>query len=222
MLDRRVSDCAQWLRGTGECIHLGVENADGRLHDRDRLVEGRDGEESLLGVLEHGHELQTQVLRVHLGGEGVRDGLLLAAGNGQAVALAGQVAQDAGVGARVLEQGAADERHGDGGGLLVLEGEAGLGGMAVDQLDAEDLRLGPAGRDGDLDVGRLRVFADLFDALDLGVVARQTRVDVMARQNSELTSISAATLRACSASSNRLDSFQATMMDACRGSTGGG
>jgi hypothetical protein len=37
--------------------------------------------------------------------------------------------------------------------------------MAIDQLDAEVLGLGEAGRDGDLDVGRLRLLERLFDDL---------------------------------------------------------
>jgi len=70
----------------------------------------------------------------------------------------------------VLEQRTADDGDGDALGLLVVDGKAGFGSMAVDQLDAEDLRLWEAGRDGDLEVRRLGLLVDnLFDIFDLRV-----------------------------------------------------
>jgi hypothetical protein len=163
----RGENCApkRW----GGRLHLRVEDAGRRLHNGDGLVVDGDGVEGALLVLEHGYKLQADVLGVHLGREAVRQRLLLAAGDRQSVALAGEVAQDLRLVASILDQRAADEVDGDGLGLLVGDGQTSLGRMAVDQLDAEDLRLREAGRDGHLQIGRLGlVVDDSVDIFDLG------------------------------------------------------
>lgn len=104
---------------------------------------------------------------MHLGAEAVRDRLLLSSGDLEGVLLAGQVAQDAGLSASIIEEGSADNGDADGRGLLVLDGEAGLGRVAVDELDAEDLGLREAGGDGYLEVGGDGVLFNLFNAFDL-------------------------------------------------------
>ena len=165
--------------GGDSSIHLWVKDAGGGLDDGDGLVVGGNGEEVVLLVLDHGDELQTEVLGVHLGGEAIGQRLLLAGGDLQAIALAGEVAQDLSLVALVLDQRAADNGDGDGLGLLVVDGQAGLGRVAVDQLDAEDLRLREAGGNGDLEIGRLGLAAlnSLFDLVGLG--QRTSAVDVM-------------------------------------------
>ena len=157
-------------KGGISCIHLRVEDAGRGLDDGDGLVVGGESEEVVLLVLEHSHELQTDVLGMHLGREAVGQRLLLAGGDYQAIALAGEIAQDVRLVASVLDQRSADNGDGNGLGLLVVDGQAGLGRVAVDQLDAEDLRLREAGRDGDLQVGRLGLVAldNLVDLVGLG------------------------------------------------------
>ena len=100
---------------------------------------------------------------------------MLAGGDGDAIALRGQVAQDGrdlrragdinGSGER-----ATDDQDGDGLGFLVVDVEDGAGGVAVDELDAEDLCLREGGLDVDVDVGSLllaRVLDALLDTLDI-------------------------------------------------------
>jgi hypothetical protein len=106
---------------------------------------------------------------VHLGREGVGEGLLLAGGDADAVFLGGEVLEDLGLVGLGGER-AADDQDLDGLGLLVVDIEDGAGGVAVDELDAKDLCLGEGGGDVDVEVGCLLlegVFDGLFDALDL-------------------------------------------------------
>jgi len=134
------------------------------------------------GALEHGGKVQAKILRVHLSREGVGEGLVLAGGNGDAIALGGQVAQD---GRSLRRAGhidgsgerATDDQDGDGLGFLVVDVEDGTGGVAVDELDAEDLCLRESGLDVDVDVGSsllagiLDVLLDTLDFLDLESVS---------------------------------------------------
>lgn len=65
-----------------------------------------------------------------------------------------------------LEERATNDAHANGLGLVVGDGQTRLGGMTVDQLDAEDLRLGERG--GDLDVQvRCLGLGNLLDVLNL-------------------------------------------------------
>ena len=95
-------------------------------------------------MTDHGSQIQTQLLRVHVGLKGEWQALLLARSNLDSILLGGQVADNAR--AADVEVGcpqtATDELDGDRLGLFVAEGEAGIGGLAVDELDAEDLRVG--------------------------------------------------------------------------------
>lgn len=146
-----------------------IKNAGGGLNNGDSLVVSGEGEQVLLLVLNHSHELQTDVLGMHLGCEAVGQRLLFAAGDLQAITLASKVAQDVRLVAGLLDQRSADDGDSNRLGLLVVDGQPGLGRVAVDQFDAEDLSLRKAGLDGDLEVGRLGLLAldDLFDILDL-------------------------------------------------------
>lgn len=123
-------------------LHLRVEYAVGPLDNSDSLVVGGDSENGVLGVPQDSNELETEVLGVHLGGEGVGHGLLCAGRNLDGVLLRGKVAQDLKLAIDLLEQRATDNVHANGLRLVVGDGQAGLSGMAIDELDAEDLRLG--------------------------------------------------------------------------------
>jgi len=164
-----------------EFLHLRVEPRQGRLNDADSLVVDLTGVDLAGGALEHGGEVQAQVLRVHLGCEGVGEGLVLAGGDGDAIALGGQVAEDGGDLRRAGDidgsgEGATNDQDLDGLGLLVVHIEHGAGGVAVDELDAEDLCFREGGLDVDVEVGRLLlagvldVVLDTLNLLDLEFV----------------------------------------------------
>jgi hypothetical protein len=165
-----------------ESLHLRVEPAHVSLNNADSLVVDLAGVDLAGGGLEHGGEVQAQVLRVHLGCERVGESLVLAGRDGDAIALGGQVAQDGrdlrragdidGSGER-----ATDDQDLDGFGFLVVDVEDGAGGVAVDELDTEDLCLREGGLDVDIDVGCLLlagvldVVLDTLDFLDLAFVS---------------------------------------------------
>lgn len=162
-------------------LHLRVEPGHGSLNDADGLVVDLAGVDLAGSALEHGGEVQAQVLRVHLGCEGVGEGLVLAGGDGDAIALGGQVAQDGGDLRRAGNidgggEGATNDQDLNGLGLLVMHIEDGAGGVAVDELDAEDLCFREGGLDVDVDVGRLllagvlNVVLDTLNLLDLEFV----------------------------------------------------
>ena len=149
--------------------HLRVEPADRSLNNADGLVVNLASVDLAGGALEDGGEVQAQVLGVHLGRERVGKGLLLACGDADAVFLGGEVLEDLGLVGLGGER-AADDQDLDGLGLLVVDIEDGAGGVAVDELDAEDLCLREGGGDFDIEVGSLllgRVLDLLLDALDL-------------------------------------------------------
>ena len=146
----------------GSFIHLWVEDAGRRLNNTDSLVEDLHRVESVLIILHDCHELQTQVLWVHLCCEVVGDRLLLASWNLDTVALSGEVAEDL---RRPLDgiKGTADEGKRNWVRLRVGDGDDGLGWVAVDQLHTEDFRLREGCGDGDFEIRRLgHIFIDLF------------------------------------------------------------
>lgn len=148
-------------------IHLRVEEASGRLDDADSLVVDRDSVEGVLAVLQHSNELQAEVLGVEFGGEGVGNRLLGAGWDLKRITLGGEVANNLALASRLLDQRATDNGDANGSGFIVGDGEAGLGGMAVDELDAEDLRLREGDGDGDVEVGGLGRVVGFCDLLDL-------------------------------------------------------
>lgn len=162
---RRMSVCAE--TGDGGHIHLRVQEASGRLNNADRLIVHRNSVESLLAVLEHSPQLQTQILGVQLSGEGIGHRLLCSSGDVDRVLARSEVAHNLLLAGHLLDQRTANERHGNGRGLLVVDGEAGFGGMAVDELDAEDLRLWEGDGYGDIEFGCLRLLVDVDDLFDL-------------------------------------------------------
>lgn len=149
-----------------------IKNTGIRFHDRDRLIERLDRNRGalILRRSQNDGEIQLQFLRLQLRREFVADALALPGRDLDAVARGGQVADDAGavlrggggeVGGGGGPEGAADEDDGYGFGLFVGDGEDGLGGLAVDELDAEDFGGGEGGGDFDGEVGGLGL-VDLF------------------------------------------------------------
>jgi hypothetical protein len=126
--------------------------------------------------------MQAHILGVHFGAEAVRDSLLCAGRNLNVELLCGQVAQNLGIGRGILHQRASNDGNANGLGLVVSDGEDGLGGVPIDELHAEDLGLRERGRDFDIVVGRLGLVYDFFDLVDLEqpLVIMQA-VDVMHR-----------------------------------------
>lgn len=153
-----------WLRLEDICndVHLRVKDAGRGLNNADGLVGGLDLEDLVRAVGDDGHDVEADVLGVHVEGERVRQGLLLAGGDGGLVLDGAEVAQDAGgrvrVGGELLQrvQGAAQEHDLDGLGLVVGDVHHGLGRAAVDELHAEDVGLGEGGGDIGLQLDRGR------------------------------------------------------------------
>lgn len=100
-------------------------------------------------------------------GEGVGNGLLLARGDLDRVLLGGQVAHNLVLASSLLGEGAANQADANCLGLVVADGQASFGGMAVDELDAKDLSLGERDRDLDVQVRRLGLLDGLLDTLSL-------------------------------------------------------
>ena len=80
--------------GLGRFLHLRVEPAHRSFDDADSLVVDLASVDLASGALKHGSKVQAKVLRVHLSRERVGEGLVLAGGDGDAIALGGQVAQN--------------------------------------------------------------------------------------------------------------------------------
>jgi hypothetical protein len=174
--------CGSFLCWSWWFLHLRVEPAHGSLDDADSLVVDLASVDLAGGALENGGEVQAEILRVHLSRERVGEGLVLAGGDGDAIALGGQVAQD---GRDLRRTGdidgggerATNDQDGNGLGFLVVDVEDGAGGVAVDELNAEDFCLREGGLDVDVDVGSLLlagvldVVLDTLDFLDLESVS---------------------------------------------------
>lgn len=173
-----VDGCCGNCQGRGKReresnAHLGIKDTSRCLNDADSLIVDLHRVERILVILQHSRDIELQVLRMQLRREGVRQGLALASWNLDVVPLHGQVADDlrpCSIETRHCHQRAADEGHGHGLRLFIGEGEDGAGGVAVDQLDAEDFSLGEGGRDFDFEVRRGGgVFDFLFELFDGGL-----------------------------------------------------
>lgn len=159
-------------------LHLRIEPANRRLNNADSLVVDLTSVDLACSALQHGGEVQAQVLRVHLSRERVCESLALAGGDRDAIALGGEVAEDGRDLRRARDvygsgERAANDQDLDGLGLLVVDVEDGTGGVAVHELDAEDLCLREGGGNVDIDVGRglgrgvLDLLLDTLDVFDL-------------------------------------------------------
>lgn len=117
-----------------------------RFHNADSAIESLQGVELPFTVGEYSGQIQPQVLRVQLRREAVAHTVLLTSRDLHIVSRRGQISDNARafwVDVRCPET-AADEVDSDWGGLVVADGEDGLGWVAVDELDAEDF----GGREG--------------------------------------------------------------------------
>ena len=133
-------------------LHLRIKDTGIRLHHADSLVERLKRVRRALAVRHHSGQIQLQVLGLQDGGEAVADALACAGRDLDVVAGCRQVAEDLGTfGVAVAPEAAADEDDVNGLGLFVLEGEEGLGGGAIYELDAEDLGGGEGGVDFDVE-----------------------------------------------------------------------
>jgi hypothetical protein len=199
--------------GMDSHIHLRVKETRSRLHNSDGLVVDGNVVEAVLVILQHSHELQTQILGVQVGGEGIRDGLLRTSRDLDRVLLRSEVANDARLSRLLQRERTANNRHAYGGGFTVGDGQAGFGGMAVDELDAEDFRLREGDGDLDVQIGSLGLLCDLFNLQCANVsLLMSCLVGTWG-----LTSMAAKALRAPSESSSREGSFHATMVNATEG-----
>jgi hypothetical protein len=127
---------------SGGYIHLRVKEASGRLYDSDSLIVDRNRNQHAFAVLQNDNELQAEALRMQVGGEGVGNRLLGARWDLDRIAPRREVADDARLAVLLRDERAANNGDANGSGLLVGDRQAGGGGMAIDELGAEDLRLG--------------------------------------------------------------------------------
>lgn len=148
---------------------MGVKDVSGSLDDAGHAVVGGDLEDLAALVGDDGQELESNILRHHVQHEVEGHGVLGTGGDGDVVAHSCQVAQDGGVGRRICGQRlgsrerSANEGDVDGAILVVGDLDQGLGWPAVDQLDAEDVRLREGCLDVDLEVGAYgRLGADVL------------------------------------------------------------
>lgn len=149
---KQVSDSCEYRRAQ-LYSHLRVEEASRGFHNGRGAIVGRDGEDATLGVGDNGHELDADVLGLHVERKGIGHLLRLAGGDGQVVLRGRQVVQDALVERRVVgqrllrRQGARDKGDLDGAVLVVGHLDDGARGLAVDQAQADELGVGKRGRD---------------------------------------------------------------------------
>jgi hypothetical protein len=151
--------------------HLGVKDAGSSLDNADSLIISLNLVHIARLARDHGNQVQTKILRVEIGGERVREGLLLASRDLDIVTSSRNVADNgsAGMYARCqwLQRGqrASDQSYLDGFRLIVREIQDSLCCVPIDELDAEDLSIGEGCGDRDGKVGccgrSLELFFDL-------------------------------------------------------------
>ena len=152
--------------------HLRIKEARVRVDNRNGAIVGLHGIERLV-LADHGSQIKAQLLRVHVRLESIGQGLLLASGDFDSILLGGQVTNHA----RALRieirspETAANELDSDRLGLLIAEGDEGIGRLAIDKLNAKDLSIWEGCRDSD---GERRTLAWGIDLLidDLQAVSQ--------------------------------------------------
>ena len=122
-----VLDSHTELSWTVRSLQLRVKETGIGLYDRDSAIEGVQGVEGILG-LNHGSQIESQILWVKVRLESVRQGLLLARCNLDSILSSSQIAYDARSRTRRAAferpQAAAHKLHGDWIGLFIQEGQA--------------------------------------------------------------------------------------------------
>lgn len=120
------------------CLHLRIKDAGRCLNDANGMIIDTDLEDLVGRVAHNSHELQADILRLHVEDEGVRKGLLLAGGNGRLVGDGSQVANHGarwvGIGTVILgiQELATNEGHQDRLILIVGNVDDSFGGSAID------------------------------------------------------------------------------------------
>ena len=135
---------------------MGVKDAGSSLDNADSLVVGLDLVHIPCLAREDGNQVQTEILRVEIRGEGVWEGLLLASWDLNIVTSRRDVADNgsAGMNARCkwLQRGqrAPNQSYLHRFRFIVCEAQYSLCRVSIDQLDAEDLSIweGRSNRDG--------------------------------------------------------------------------
>lgn len=135
-------------------MHLRIEEAGGSLDNTDGLVVDLLGEDCTLYIREHGSQVESQVLGVHLGCEAVGQSLLLASWDRDVVACGSQIADNLRWNRSAWNtdgghERAANKEEVDRAGLMVGNGQNGLSRVSVDELHTK--HFGVWERCGDLD-----------------------------------------------------------------------
>ena len=154
-----------------EDLHLRVEDTGVLVDNCDSTVEGLHSVEGTI-LRDHGSQVQTELLRVHVHLDAVWETLLLAWSDLDIDLLSGQVADNSRTGRIEVggPESSANELDEDRFGLFIAEGEDGVCGFAVDQLNAKDFGVGKRRRDGDIEGWGLRWSSD-FLVRDLYIVS---------------------------------------------------
>jgi hypothetical protein len=159
-------------------IHLGIKNASRSLHNRNRLIESLNLVNSTSLTSDDRDQIESQILRMEIGCESIRQGLGLAGGDLNIVTSAGQVANNSSTWVSAFGEwlqggeSTANDSHLYSFWLVILEGEKSLCRVAVDELDTEDFRLWERGRDGDGEVRSWGVEIRLFGLLQLNLLIK--------------------------------------------------
>lgn len=131
--------------------HLGIENAGIRLNNADGLIERLQGEIFAVAAAHNSSELKPKILRMQFRNEIVGKTFLLTSWYLDIKSRRGKVANDTAT-LRIewwRPERSADKLDCDWFWLLIGKGEERLGGLAIDELDAEDLRRRERGAHGD-------------------------------------------------------------------------
>lgn len=140
----------------GDDVHLRIKEAGRGLDNGSGVVVDGDAEEFALCVGDDGHDLQPDILRLHVEGKRVGQGLGLARLDGQVILDGREVAQNGPVGGGVVGQRvrgrdcAGEGGYADGVVLVVGHLDEDLCRPAVDEAHAEDVGVG----ERRLDAGR--------------------------------------------------------------------
>jgi hypothetical protein len=127
---------------SGRHSHLRIKEAGIRVNNRHRAIISLHGIECLI-LADDSCQVEANFLRVHVGLEAVRKSLLFTGRDLNRELLCGEIAHNAR--SLGIEIGGpktpSNELHSDGFGLLVGEGDQGVGRLPIDELDAKDLSI---------------------------------------------------------------------------------
>ena len=157
-----------------EDLHLGIEHTLRLFYYAHCSLKRAYAKESI-ALVQHGAQLQQQILRVHFHLDAIAERLTLARGHHAAIPDGREVLHNlrwvVWVGAVRGPKGAAHELERHGVGFGIVDGKDGAVADAVHELDAKDFRGGESGVDANGEIGRGRwVTSFSFQGLDVRLI----------------------------------------------------